>query len=129
MATAPSLVPARLLESQTLRGPGRPSDGLARFAVVLAACALLGVGAGLLLVRPSPASTVIAHEDHARPTRANFVDGSAVPFQGAGAWVDVWDFAPSYQGPSEAPAVGPADVAAKIGTASAGGFEARELSE
>lgn len=114
--TAPSLVPARLLESQMLRGPGLPSDGLARFAAVLVACALVGVGAGLLLVRPSPASMVVAQEGHARPAPANFVDGSAVPFQGAGAWVDVWDYAPTYQGPGEAPVVGPADVAAMAAT-------------
>lgn len=113
---APSLVPRRLLEPQTLRGPGLPSNSLARFAAVLVACALVGVGAGLLLVRPSPASMVVAQEGHARPTPANFVDGSAVPFQGAGAWVDVWDYAPTYQGPGEAPVVGPADVAAMAST-------------
>ena len=110
--TARSLVPSRLLEPQTLRGPGPRSGGLARFGAVLVAFALAGVGAGLLLIRPSRSPLVVAQNGHARPSLGDLVSGSDVPFQGAGAWVDVWDYAPAYQDPAEAPVVGPADVAA-----------------
>jgi hypothetical protein len=85
---------------------------LARFGVVLVALALAGVGAGLMLVRPSRSPLVVAQDGHARPALGDFTAGSAPPFQGAGAWVDVWDYATSYQDPGEAPVVGPADVAA-----------------
>jgi hypothetical protein len=55
---------------------------------------------------------VVAQEGHARPAPGDLPDGSAEPFGGAGAWVDVWDYAPAYQDPGEAPVLGPADVAA-----------------
>jgi hypothetical protein len=112
VGTARSLVPSRLLEPQTLRGPGRRSGGLARFGAVIVACALAGVGASLLLTRPSRSPLIVAQNGHARPAPGDWVGGSDVPFQGAGAWVDVWDYAPAYQDPAEAPGVGPADVSA-----------------
>ena len=83
-----------------------------RFGAVLVACALAGVAMGLVLVRPSRSPLVVAQEGHARPAPEDFPDSSTGPFQGAGAWVDVWDYALTYQDPGEAPAVGPADVAA-----------------
>jgi hypothetical protein len=106
-----SLVPSRLLEPQPLRGPSSRPGGFVRLGAVLVACALAGVGSGLLLVRPSRSPMVVAQEGHARPAPGNFSEGSAVPFQGAGAWIDVWDYAPAYQGQGEAPVLGPADVA------------------
>lgn len=116
METAHSLVPSRLLEPQALRRSCLPSGGLARFAVVLAACALVGLGAGLLLVRPLPAAIVVAEEGHARPAPASLIGGSGVPFQGAGAWVDVWDYAHAYQDHRRVATVGPADVTAMAAT-------------
>jgi hypothetical protein len=113
---APSLVPSRLLEPQVLREPVLPSGVLGRFGAVLATCALVGLGAGLVLVRPSPSALVIAQEGHVRPAPRDFADDSAAPFRGAGAWVDVWDYAPAYQDAGEAPVVGPADVAAMAGS-------------
>ncbi len=111
--TARSLVPSRLLEPQTLRGSGPRSGGLTRFGVVLVACSLAGAGAGgLFLMRSSRPPLVVAQDGHARPTLGDFTAGSAAPFQGAGAWVDVWDYATTYQDPGDAPVVGPADVAA-----------------
>ncbi|MGH9037832.1 MAG: hypothetical protein ACRD0O_18900 [Acidimicrobiia bacterium] len=107
-----SLVPSRLLDPQALRRPAPRSGVLARFGVVLAACALSGAGAGLFLLRPSRSPLVVAQDGHARPPLGDFTAGSAAPFQGAGAWVDVWDYATTYQDPGEAPVVGPADVAA-----------------
>jgi hypothetical protein len=108
--TPRSLVPSRLLEPQTLRGSGPPSDARVRFGAVLVVCALAAAGVGLLLVRPSRSPLVVAQDGHTRPAPRGFPDGSAVPFQGAGAWVDVWDYALAYQGPGQAPAVRPADV-------------------
>jgi hypothetical protein len=85
---------------------------LVSFGAVLVACALAGVGAGQLLVRPSRSPLIVAQDGHARPAPEGVPAGSAEPFGGAGSWVDVWDYAPAYQDPGEAPVVGPADVAA-----------------
>jgi hypothetical protein len=109
--TPQNLVPSRLLEPQPLRGSNSRPGGFFHFGAVLMACALTGVAVGLLLVRPSRSPLVVAHGGHARPMSGGFPDGTAVPFQGAGAWVDVWDYAPAYQDPGAAPRVRPADVA------------------
>jgi hypothetical protein len=112
LETARSLVPSRLFEPQTLRGPGRRSGGLAGFGALLVVCALAGAGAGLLLVRPARSPLIVAQDGHERPAPGDWAVRSDVPFQGAGAWVDVWDYAPAYQDSAAAPVMGPADVAA-----------------
>jgi hypothetical protein len=112
VGTPRGLVPSRLFEPQRLRGPGPRSSGPARLAAVLVACALAGLGAGLHLVHPSASRAVVTAHGQVRVAPAELPGGGADPFRGAGAWVDVWDYAPAYQDPDEAPVVGSADVAA-----------------
>ena len=114
---ATSFVPARLLGSPTLGRSSGPPGGLARLAAVLVACAMAGMGGGLFLVRPATGPMVVAQAGHARP-EPRIVGGSTIPFRGAGAWIDVWDYAPSYQRAAEEPVVGPADVAAMAASGS-----------
>ena len=61
------LVPTRLLDPQTRRQSPRRSGATVRLGAVLLALALAGVGAGLLLVRPSRAGVVIS-DTHVRVT-------------------------------------------------------------
>ena len=107
-----ALVPSRLFEPQALRGPVPRSSAWARLAAALVACALAGLGAGLLLVRSSASPVVVTSHGQVRVAPAELPGSAVEPFRGAGAWVDVWDYAPAYQDPGEAPVVGPADVAA-----------------
>ena len=112
------LVPNRLLEPQTLgQHPRRPGPAV-RLGAALLALALAGVGAGLLLVRPSRAGVVVS-SSHLRVTSVDLSHWGTEPFRGTGATgASIYDERSS-----------PARVLSDVDTASRSGFDGGELTE
>jgi hypothetical protein len=109
------LVPLRLLAPEELGEASPPRRPPRRLGAVFLALALAAVGAVSFVGRPSR-GVVVVSEGHVRVAPADRPDHGVEPFQGAGAWVDTWDYAPSYQRSGGGPAVTPADVAAMAAT-------------